>query len=484
MASCVRQDGAMAIRDAPLNPTQLEVLTWVRDGCADGVYEDFSHRVTARALHNRGLIAVSGHGASWTGSLTGDGAYYLEHGTYPAGKSSARSGRPARRSNVSSRPAAQRLAADEGKKRSKERKLGPVDRLMASLTESTDQLVQVPYREARRYRQLAASAKRFGRIPEGMFLSFDHRRDRGELMMEIALKPLPAWQTAVLDPVPVAEILRDPTDVVSHLMGSQEFAVVGEPRERALRLVEALVVGGRERGMTVSVSKRGPSRRDRYTTGVVQTDTVQFRLEGVDFVLQVRQAILQEAHQPTERELARARRGYVFPDFDDVPDRHLEIELEGDGGEFWASRWKDTDEHRLEDDLAQIVEEIRLRHGNLLQRKEDELKQQGERRRNWEIAREKAVEKYRRQFVLKTMHTQSARWSEAEGLRRYAEAVRDKASRMDADERAQALDWADQIECTADRIDPLATDTLLPKIPEPSPQDLQPFMGSWSSYGP
>jgi hypothetical protein len=73
----------------------------------------------------------------------------------------------------------------------------------------------------------------------------------------------------------------------------------------------------------------------------------------------------------------------TFPDFDDVPDRHLEIELEGDGGEFWASRWNDADDHQLEDDLAQIIEEIRLHHGNLLQRKEEERKREEERRRNW-----------------------------------------------------------------------------------------------------
>ncbi|WP_184835201.1 hypothetical protein [Kribbella solani] len=303
-------------------------------------------------------------------------------------------------------------------------------------------------------------------------------------MTEIALEPLPAWQTAVLAPLPVARVLHDPTDVASRLMSSQEFAVIGEPRERALRLVDALVVGGREHGMTVSVSRRGPSRRDRYARGAVQTDTVQFRLESVDFVLRFKQAILQEPHQPTERELARARRGHVFPDLDDVPDHHLEIELEGEGGEFWASRWKDTDDHVLEDDLAQIIEEIRLRHGRLLQREEEERKRQEERRRNWEIVRDKAVEQYRLHFVHEAIRTQRMRWSEAEGLRRYAEAVRDKASRTEGEERARVLDWAEQIERTADRIDPLAADALLPQVPEPRAQDLQPFMGSRNSYGP
>lgn len=74
----------MGGRNVPLNPAQIEVLTWIRDGCALGVYEDWSHRITARALHNRGLITVKGRGTGWTVSLAEDGTYYLDHGSYPS----------------------------------------------------------------------------------------------------------------------------------------------------------------------------------------------------------------------------------------------------------------------------------------------------------------------------------------------------------------------------------------------------------------
>jgi excisionase family DNA binding protein len=55
-----------------LNSKQQEVLTWIVEGCPAGVYPDdtFSHRVTARALKNRGLIELSGHGASWRATAT------------------------------------------------------------------------------------------------------------------------------------------------------------------------------------------------------------------------------------------------------------------------------------------------------------------------------------------------------------------------------------------------------------------------------
>ncbi|WP_426624286.1 helix-turn-helix domain-containing protein [Leifsonia sp. McL0607] len=50
-----------------LNPAQIAVLEWIKDGCPPGVYpdNDFAHRITARALANRALVRVAGHGASW-----------------------------------------------------------------------------------------------------------------------------------------------------------------------------------------------------------------------------------------------------------------------------------------------------------------------------------------------------------------------------------------------------------------------------------
>ncbi len=73
----------MTFRTFSLNTAQNEVLAWVQDGCPAEVYGDGSHRVSARALHNRGLIVVRGYGPNWSTSLTDEGRYYLEHGSYP-----------------------------------------------------------------------------------------------------------------------------------------------------------------------------------------------------------------------------------------------------------------------------------------------------------------------------------------------------------------------------------------------------------------
>ena len=65
-----------------VNDRQLDVLSWIADGCPDGVMLDFSHKTTAAALRNRGLAAVSKRGG-WHAEITNAGRHYLEHGGYP-----------------------------------------------------------------------------------------------------------------------------------------------------------------------------------------------------------------------------------------------------------------------------------------------------------------------------------------------------------------------------------------------------------------
>jgi excisionase family DNA binding protein len=58
-----------------LNPKQQRVLAWIVEGCAKGVYpdDDYSHRVTARALKSRGLVEINGHGKTWQATPTARG---------------------------------------------------------------------------------------------------------------------------------------------------------------------------------------------------------------------------------------------------------------------------------------------------------------------------------------------------------------------------------------------------------------------------
>jgi hypothetical protein len=60
-----------------LTEKQAAVLEWVKDGCR-GAGEDYGRRITARALHRRGLISVKGRGNSWSATITGTGRAWFE----------------------------------------------------------------------------------------------------------------------------------------------------------------------------------------------------------------------------------------------------------------------------------------------------------------------------------------------------------------------------------------------------------------------
>jgi hypothetical protein len=71
--------GARVGRSADyLSMAQFDLLSWVSVGCKDGSYEGTSYRVSARALHNRGLIKVEGRGPTWTAKVTAEGTRLLK----------------------------------------------------------------------------------------------------------------------------------------------------------------------------------------------------------------------------------------------------------------------------------------------------------------------------------------------------------------------------------------------------------------------
>ena len=76
----------MPNRNAPLSSRQREVLTWIRDGCPDGVWTDFTYKTTSYSLRDRGLALVSKKGGIWRAEITPQGDAYLDSGQLPKGR--------------------------------------------------------------------------------------------------------------------------------------------------------------------------------------------------------------------------------------------------------------------------------------------------------------------------------------------------------------------------------------------------------------
>ncbi|MCU1444255.1 MAG: hypothetical protein JWQ59_2405 [Cryobacterium sp.] len=56
----------------------VQSLEWVNDGCPGGIFEGYSHRISARALADDRYITITGKGPTWTAKITELGVELLK----------------------------------------------------------------------------------------------------------------------------------------------------------------------------------------------------------------------------------------------------------------------------------------------------------------------------------------------------------------------------------------------------------------------
>ena len=61
----------MARKYPPLSQRQLDVLTWIGQGCPDGIWSDGTYKTTSYGLSERGLAKVDRRRKSWSVMLSG-----------------------------------------------------------------------------------------------------------------------------------------------------------------------------------------------------------------------------------------------------------------------------------------------------------------------------------------------------------------------------------------------------------------------------
>ncbi|MGB3332460.1 MAG: hypothetical protein WBA79_06600 [Mycobacterium sp.] len=486
----------MVAYDAPLTDAQFKVLQWINDGRPEGVFAGWAHRTSARALASRGLARVKGHGANWTATIEPAGTYYLEHGAFPDQPSVGPRTRsvPKRRRLPRPEPATAPITGDDAARpgprsaSTNTQKIGVAEQLIETLCQAGKSGLTVAPDELPTIRRRLARAERDNRIPAEHRVACAPTRINEQHGAIFRLQPIPRWHVAALRPR--ARKTSVHTAPATELNSSNTFRVTGEPRERALRLIDALVHGAQSHQMSVTAAQ--VQAHDRYDRNTQVRDELVFTIEPDQVSLHFHQGIDKVPHEPTERELARARRGYLFPDFDERPAENLEIQLGDDKtAAFWSAVWRDSDGHRLEEDLPRIIEEILFRLDHRVAAREAEERRQIEaerqlvlRRKAWDDARASAVIAFGDKFLRDAMLREARDWRKAEELRDYATAVSERAARLDEPDRIRLIDWAKEIREHAAKLDPITTTRGRPTPPPPSTDDLKPFMGKHGIWRP
>ncbi|AXU11532.1 hypothetical protein [Streptomyces clavuligerus] len=474
----------MSLKKQPLNERQLAVLQWVGKGCPPGVWESTSYKTSCLALQNRNLVKITRTRDTWSAALTDNGRHYLAHGSYPALEPTRHTAR--RQPPLTTTPATA-LASPTSKPAApapfpRGTRKTFTEQLLDELAQSGGRIIKSGQAgDTEKWPSRLAAARRSGRVPGTKELYGRWCREG----YEITLVDVPAWRLATLEPVPVPARLTRPHAVVAAMQ--KERQPLGLPRAvqgRALRLIHALATALEAQGDTCeagSVDSAPPIRRRRHAaahfTATAQGQTVAFLV----FQEQDR-----SEHTATERELAEAKKySWVkIPKYDYTPSDRLRFVLDG-GSPHRASEWADSTERPLEEQLAEIVQEVALRGAAAERKRLAEREAAQQQKLRWEAAMQEARVQHAETFRVQHFEAQEAAWRRATHLTEYLDAVRSHVHELPpGPTRTDAESWLSWASGYVARLDPTNQPPRLPEIPEPRAEDLKPFLRDWSPYGP
>ena len=336
--------------------------------------------------------------------------------------------------------------------------------------------------DAAKYEARVAAAIRFGKVPEGKQLITEGGRWSNEYV--VRLRDAPEWLNAVLEPVPIPTTLRNPHPVVVALQQPDTLRGIDRSaRQRALLIIQSLAVESSRRGYTVKATEMKP---DRYGYQRVETkDHFSIAVGNDSFSIEFRQSVDRIPHEPTKAELHEAERHswYSLPKFDVKPGDRLSLQISGPH-EHRQSKWADSATDRLEEHLAQILQEIELRAEAGELARLAAIAAAAERHRQWEQAMERAKLDYREATLAQTFEREVSDWLRVNQNRSYLSEMKSLIHTMDPVDAIRATEWFEWASKWVESLDPFQRQIGMPTVPVPKSQDLVQFLHSWSPYGP
>jgi hypothetical protein len=442
-----------------LTEQQVSLLRWIAEGCPDGVMDGMSHRVSAAALRNRGLVTVSGRGPSWMAKITDAGRAYLAEVDGP---------KPPvpREANVS---VTQHLVND---------------------VIAAGGVLRVPRRgwpswKVPDYKNRALLAMRHGKVPDGKRLTVA-TIDRE---LEIRLVDAPGYSggRAELTTVTVPEKVVRYHPAARHFRDRPDDHEVSRAQlKRATRIIHAIAVEAEKRGWTTRTDAGDLTivAQEHVFTLRLKEDGVRTRGPWEDAVDHYRN-VSRDSYFYRDRDLPSGP-------YDGGATGHLNLELDREwpfGGR--QSRWGDRQSWTLEERLPHVFREVEERIVEAARVAEEQRiaaekaaeaakREAEERERQWHMLMERARERLLEDHRAKQLRNEAGAWQDADRLRRYCDAVdTDYGSRSDT---AEWLAWARGYVA---QIDPLNKPPTMPEPFEATPEALQPYLpDGWSAHGP
>lgn len=448
-----------------LTVAQFDLLRWISEGCADGVYEGTSYRVSARSLHNRGLVRVTGKSATWDASITTEGIHAL---AAEAGRVEAERDRALRDAEAK---AQKELEAAQLRERAVV--------LLSEVIAAGGRLNIGTRVTANEVTELIDIDRSSGALPVGQRLAQEPTRMDPVFGVTVYLEPdfaaLIALRTFTIprqlrDPHPAVAKFRDKKDLVS-------AAEVG----RAARFLQGLT----EASTTVGWKVTGRPRNEGYGRNLPDPDLI-LRLPSRELVVSIRELDKRGRRVTaftTEADYyARTSRTTANKYFE--PSGKLEVRLSKKWEDGTVQSIRDEPGAPIEDQLPTLIRALEIGEAEADWSRKEEERRDEIRKARWEEVKREAFVKVAYDRNAAQLGGQLDRRKDAAAMRMYADDIESRTEEIDEPARTEATEWVTWIRQHADRIDPLSGPLRLLCVTSATHDELMPHMNGWSTFGP
>lgn len=449
-----------------LSVAQFDLLRWVADGCKEGVYEGSSHRVSARALHNRGLVKVSGSGVSWKVKveITADGTRRLEE---EAKRIEAERERVRREGEA-------RAAREHKQQQLRDRAI----EMLHEVIEAGGRLDlgQADPDHIQRMRTVLAESSC---LPDGQRLAQEPTRMDPALGVTVYLEPDFKALTAMRSFV-VPRQLRNPHPAVVEFQRKKAFVSKAEIG-RAARFLQGLILAAIDVGWKVPSTVRDGSRNygARYPDLLLKVPSRELLLTVRELDQRGRrgQAFVTETDYYT-----RATRTIANRQFE--PSGKLELTITKVWEDDTILSARDSSDGSIEEKLPSLIHDLEVAEAEAVWSRQEEKRRAELRESRWEEVKQEAFTKLTYQRNAEMLVDQLQRRQAVAAMRAYADEIDAQADHLDGSGRDSARDWSSWIRQHADAADPMKGPLKRLHITEGTHKDLEPHMNGWSTYGP
>lgn len=446
-----------------LSVAQFDLLQWVAAGCEDGVYESRSHRVSARALHNRGFLRVSGSGETWAVEITAEGTRRLQE---EVKRIEAERERALREEQA-------RAARELEEQQLRDRAVQMLNEVVAA----GGRLDLGPGADPDDIQRMRVSLGGSEHLPDRQRLAQEPTRMDPVLGVTVYLEP-DFKALIAMRSFDIPRQLRNPHPAVVDFQNKKALVSKAEIG-RAARFLQGFISAASEVGWKIPPKMRHWSR----ASGDPVPD-LSLRLPSREVFVTVReldqrgrrvQAFVTETDYYTRKTRTSANSNFQASG-------KLELKVTKMWTDDAILSVSDSTDTPLEEQLPALIHILEIAEAEADWVSQEEKRRSEIRQVRWEEVKKEAFAKLTYERNAEMLSDQLERRQAAATMRAYADEVRAHAELLSDPDSGEARKWSAWIRQHADSTDPINGPLRLLSVTSASHADLEPHMGGWSTY--